>query len=86
MPVISAFYGIVITMNWSEHNPPHFHARYGGEKALFSISDLRIIAGRLSPRATALILEWAFQYRDQLIENWELMRNWQEPHTIPPLP
>ena len=29
MPEISRFYGIVITMYWNDHNPPHFHARYG---------------------------------------------------------
>ena len=28
MPEISRFYGIVITMYNSEHNPPHFHIRY----------------------------------------------------------
>ena len=28
MPEISRFYGIAITMNFREHNPPHFHATY----------------------------------------------------------
>ena len=28
MPEISRFYGIIITMNYREHNPPHFHAIY----------------------------------------------------------
>jgi hypothetical protein len=28
MPEISLFYGIRITMNWDEHNPPHFHVKY----------------------------------------------------------
>lgn len=33
------FYGIVITMynNGSEHNPPHFHARYAGHNAVFNL-------------------------------------------------
>ena len=29
MPRISAFYGIVITMYYRDHDPPHFHAAYG---------------------------------------------------------
>ncbi|MBI4945912.1 MAG: DUF4160 domain-containing protein [Bacteroidetes bacterium] len=29
MPAISQFYGIVIYMYFKEHNPPHFHAKYG---------------------------------------------------------
>jgi hypothetical protein len=32
MPEISRFYGIVIAMFYGEHNPPHFHARYGKDK------------------------------------------------------
>ena len=33
MPEISRFYGIVITMYNSEHNPPHFHIRYNDYRA-----------------------------------------------------
>lgn len=34
MPEISRFYGIVIAMYYNDHDPPHFHARYGGEKGV----------------------------------------------------
>jgi hypothetical protein len=33
MPTISIFYGIVIQMFFDDHNPPHFHARYGRSRA-----------------------------------------------------
>ena len=29
MPIISKFLGIIITMYWDDHSPPHFHAKYG---------------------------------------------------------
>jgi hypothetical protein len=29
MPEISRFLGIVISIYYNEHNPPHFHAEYG---------------------------------------------------------
>ena len=29
MPIISRFLGILISMYWNDHAPPHFHARYG---------------------------------------------------------
>lgn len=38
MPAISRFYGIVISMYSGDHPPPHFHARYGGEKARIAIA------------------------------------------------
>ncbi len=31
MPEISRFFGIVIAMYYRDHQPPHFHARYGGD-------------------------------------------------------
>ncbi len=37
MPRISQFYGIIITMYYNDHVPPHFHARYAeylGEYAI----------------------------------------------------
>jgi hypothetical protein len=33
VPRISAFYGIVITMYYRDHEPPHFHALYGEHQA-----------------------------------------------------
>jgi len=44
MPRISAFCGIVITMNYREHGYPHIHARHGDRRAL-------IAAGRCEPCA-----------------------------------
>ena len=29
MPEICRFLGIIIFMNFNEHSPPHFHAKYG---------------------------------------------------------
>ncbi len=85
MPEISRFYGIVITMYYKDHPPPHFHARYGGQRAKFSISDLRLTEGRLERRAISLVLEWAFQHRDELMENWELARQNKPLKRIAPL-
>ncbi len=35
MPTISVFFGIIIKMYFDDHNPPHLHAEYQGEKAVF---------------------------------------------------
>jgi hypothetical protein len=71
MPEICRFFGIVIAMYYKEHTPPHFHAKYAGHRASFSIQDLKIIEGGLPRRAVSLVLEWAFQRRDDLMANWE---------------
>ena len=71
MPEISRFFGIVIAMYFKEHGPPHFHAKYAGQRAAFAISDLRMIEGNLPRRAISLVLEWAFQHRGELMDNWQ---------------
>ena len=72
MPEISRFLGIVIAIYWKDHGIPHFHAKYGKERASFAIEDLRLLEGGLPPRVTGLVLEWAAIHRDELMEDWKL--------------
>jgi hypothetical protein len=50
IPEISRFFGIVIKMFFDDHNPPHFHAEYGGHLALIDIRNLSSFSGHLPPR------------------------------------
>lgn len=43
MPEISRFLGIVIAMFYNDHNPPHFHAKYGDFRAAIAIHTGEII-------------------------------------------
>ena len=85
MPTISIFFGVVIQMYWREHGPPHFHAIYGEHEAVIDIRELRVTRGALPRRALALVLEWAVDHRDDLLENWGLCRQLKPPRPIPPL-
>lgn len=85
MPTISSFYGILILMHWNDHAPPHFHARYGEHRAVIEIRTLKVLEGRMPRRALALVLEWAQQHRDELMEDWELCQRRQAPRKIRPL-
>jgi hypothetical protein len=85
MPEISRFFGIIIAIYWNDHGAPHFHAKYAGQRASFSISDLRLLEGQLPPRVTALVLEWAFQHREELMRDWELAAAKKPLQPIPPL-
>ncbi|MGH8590910.1 MAG: DUF4160 domain-containing protein [Gammaproteobacteria bacterium] len=85
MPEISRFLGIIITMYFNEHNPPHFHARYGEHKAEIAIETLSLIAGRLPPRVLGLVMEWAALHRAELLEDWDLARRQAELKKIAPL-
>jgi hypothetical protein len=85
MPEISRFFGMVITMYYNDHAPPHFHVRYGQQKALITIETLTLLEGKLQPRALGLVIEWAALYQSELMENWELARQKAELNNIEPL-
>ena len=85
MPEISMFFGIVIRMFFNEHNPPHFHAFYGGDGALIDINTLSVFAGHLPPRALGLVIEWATLHQRELLDDWELARAHEPPFEIAPL-
>jgi hypothetical protein len=85
MPEISRFFGIVIKMFYEDHNPPHFHAEYGGEKVLIEIRTLSVFSGGLSPRAMGLVIEWATLHQQELLADWEKARAHEELKEIEPL-
>ena len=85
MPQISRFFGIIITMNYSEHPPPHFHVRYGGQKAIIAIETLTLLRGKLSPRVLGMVIEWATLHQNELRKNWQLARQHQPLQSVEPL-
>jgi len=85
MPELCRFYGIIIRMYFKDHNPPHFHAEYQGMKAEYEIKTLKVITGELSKRAHAMVLEWAAEHRQELLDNWGKAIIPEQLNTIEPL-
>ncbi len=85
MPRISEFYGIIIEMYWSDHNPPHFHAKYGEYRIEIDIRTLGTLRGSLPPKAMALVVEWATLHQHELLEQWNRARNHEALEKIKPL-
>jgi hypothetical protein len=85
MPEISCFYGIVIRMYFGDHNPPHFHAEYGEDRATISIATLGLLDGRLPPRIMGMVAEWAALHQDELMTQWQRAINMEPLGRIEPL-
>ena len=85
MPQISFFYGIYIWMNFADHQPPHFHAVYGGEEVVVSIKEIEVIEGSIPSKQLKMLLGWAAFHQDELMENWLLAEKKQELFEIAPL-
>ena len=79
------FFGIRISIYYSDHNPPHIHAKYGEHTALIDIQEVSVIKGGLPSRQLKLVLAWVVMYQDELMQSWELAKDGKEPNSIPPL-
>ena len=78
MPEICRFFGIIIRMFYDDHNPPHLHAEYQGNKAVFDFNG-NMTKGDLSSRtAIRLLREWIDLHLQELEDDWEAARQDQE--------
>ena len=82
MPIISIFFGIVIRINFSDHNPPHLHADYQGYESLVRYPNRR---GHRRRPATRLVFDWIAANRAALAENWDRAYNDKPTSKIPGL-
>jgi len=85
MPCTCNFYGIAIYMYYRDHAPPHFHAFYGSDEAVFDIATGGVIAGQLPRRAQRLVEDWLVNHRNELQFNWLAATNGQTLAPVEPL-
>ena len=85
MPEISLFYGIRVTMYYDDHNPPHFHVEYAGNKAIIDILNASVMRGALPNKQLKLVLAWCVLHQDELMQNWELSKQSLPLNRITPL-
>ena len=84
MPEISRFYGIVVFMNFNDHLPPHFHARYQDQEVTIDI-ETGMVTGTMTKRALRMLFEWLENHQEELMMNWERARARQPLENIEPL-
>ncbi|MDA1140956.1 MAG: DUF4160 domain-containing protein [Planctomycetota bacterium] len=88
MPVISMFYGIIVSMYFldnRQHKMPHIHAKYQDSEAVLSIPEGELLDGSLPPAKLRLVSAWIEIHRDDLMANWELAVAGQQLYKIDPL-
>lgn len=88
MPRISEFFGIFIYMYFDDvqqHHEPHIHAYYGEYRAVFSIRDGHVLAGRMRSKQQRRVQDWIEARKAALNENWERAQRSEELLWIAPL-
>jgi hypothetical protein len=88
MPVISMFYGIIILMFYFDnrkHYLPHIHAQFAEDEAIIGIDDGKILEGDLPKAKMKLVQAWIEIHRDELMADWKMAVEGQQPFKIEPL-
>lgn len=83
MPEISRFYGVSILMFIDDHKPPHIHVRYAGYRTTITI-DNYIVEGRIPGRVLNMVFQWMDEHKEELIENWNRLKNSKDPNPVAP--
>ena len=88
MPTISMFYGILVLMFFRDnrqHYLPHIHVRYQGSEAVICIPDGTVLGGMVPAKQLKLVMAWIEIHKEELMVDWELAVNGDEPFRIAPL-
>lgn len=85
VPIVSAFFGIVVRVYHEEHPPPHIHVQYAEFAAVIEIDTGRTLAGRLPRTAAALVERWRSLHEAELRKAWGTAQNGRIPKRIAPL-
>ena len=71
-------------MRYSDHNPPHFHATYQGNKGMFNFNG-ELLEGAMPEKQCKLIAAWCALHQEDLAANWQLASDHEALFKIEPL-
>lgn len=84
MPEISKFYGIIVSLYWRDHNPPHLHFTYGEYECSISVLD-RVVDGKAPAKVIAKVNEWMDLHEAEILSLWEKAQKGDKLGRIEPL-
>ncbi len=88
MPIISAFYGVVIRMFYfdnAKHKAPHIHVQYADQHVVVGIPAGNVLEGKLKHAKLRLVQAWIEIHRDDLMADWKLAIAGQKVFRVDPL-
>lgn len=87
MPIISQFYGIIVSMFFNDcdrHHTPHIHVQYGEYTCSFDFNG-NILAGTIPNKQRKLVEAWIELRQEELITLWSILQNGTGSFYIEPL-
>lgn len=84
MPEICRFFGIIIYMYYNEHNPAHFHFKYGDFEGICYLTD-DVVEGKMPAKVIEKVIKWKGLHEKELFELWEFAHQGKKLYKIDPL-
>ena len=87
MPIVSQFYGIIISMYFNDtdrHHLPHIHVQYAEYRCSVDF-DGNIWSGTIPNKQKKLIVAWIELRKEELITLWNMLQSGNGTFTIEPL-
>lgn len=84
MPEICRFYGIIISLFWRDHNPPHIHFSYGNYECTISVIE-RVVEGKSPAKVISKVNEWIDAHENEILTLWEKAQKGEPLNKIEPL-
>lgn len=84
MPEISRFFGIILSLLWRDHNPPHIHFTYAGYNCSISVID-RVVDGQAPAKVIAMVNRWLDIHEQEVLELWEKAQRGEPVGRVEPL-
>lgn len=87
MPIVSQFYGIIISMYFNDtdrHHLPHIHVQYAEYRCNIDL-DGNILSGTIPNKQKKLVFAWIELRKEELITLWNMLQSGNGTFTIEPL-
>lgn len=84
MPEICRLFGIMLSLYWRDHNPPHIYFSYGDYTCSISVLD-RIVDGQAPTKVIVKVNEWIDLHEAEILTLWEKAQKGEKLNRIEPL-
>ena len=78
-------FGVDVLSGQRSAQPSHIHVRYQGSEAVVAIPDGTVLGGNIPAKQLKMVLAWIEIHQEELMVDWDLAVNGDEPFRIAPL-
>jgi hypothetical protein len=75
----------MLFLDSQQHQLPHLHVEYQGQKAVISIPDGNLLEGGIPAKKLCLVQAWITIHEEELMADWALAVNGEQVFPIEPL-